>query len=172
MKKEELTRRHFISIVTVKNTILDDWTIIQTDGSRMADYKIILFHCLPHNEFARDEQGRELKAQRDDLVENTQFCIVGNYMIHRQRDRRYIWVTKLNLAQDEGIYQDDDESINKPKDRIKFYDSVKLDISALLFKQQQETIKQQVQMTEVPKAYFTTLKSTSGSKMEFYDNLI
>ena len=27
-------------------------------------------------------------------------------------------------------------------------------------------------MTEVPKAYFTTLKSTSGSKMEFYDNLI
>ena len=29
-----------------------------------------------------------------------------------------------------------------------------------------------IQMTEVPKAYFTTLKSRKGLKLNFYDNLL
>ena len=29
-----------------------------------------------------------------------------------------------------------------------------------------------IQMTEVPKAFFTTIKSRSGRKYQFYDNLL
>ena len=36
---------------------------------------------------------------------------------------------------------------------------------------EEEDIKH-VQMTEVPKAYFTTLKSRKGVKLYFYDNLL
>lgn len=66
------TRVDFISVLSVASTEA-------TSGS---EFKVIVFHC-------------ENAEQQRQLVKETQFCVVGNYLCHRQRSRRVVWVTQL-----------------------------------------------------------------------------
>ena len=89
-----MTRTHFISIISLKNLALEDPSVIDNEDLTKADFRVILFHC-------PDKTGK------DNLMKNTQYCFVGDYLCHRQRNRRYVWVTKLtDSAVNEGEEQD------------------------------------------------------------------
>ena len=66
------TRVDFISVLSVAST----------EATSAGEFKVIVFHC-------------ENAEQQRQLVKETQFCVVGNYLCHRHRSRRVVWVTQL-----------------------------------------------------------------------------
>ena len=156
----------FISVFSVPNTKQVD--AFSEIAGRRCEYKVIVFHCL--NE-----------AQQKQIVKETQFCVVGDYLCHRVRSKRVVWVTRLKDMDEDYIPEtklDDDDLFNLSllKDNAKsstdlFYSTIRsrgLNIVNMVLKSDVDHI----QMTEVPKAYFTTLQSQSNMHTTFYDSLL
>ena len=69
-----------------------------------------------------------------EFVENTQYCVVGNYLCHRKRFKHNIWVSKLKENVDALIQTE--TSVNRQKfiagDDFKRYESVCLSITKMM----------------------------------------
>lgn len=138
-------RDNFISVFQIKSTVGD---------SDKCAFKVIVFHCLD-------------AEHQNQMVKSTQYCVVGNYLCYRHRNKKVVWITELKQDFDAPIpvnsYEDDILETMFTK-----YQSKLLGISNMLERNDLEHI----QMTDVPKSYFTTIKDRTGKKLEFYNNLL
>ena len=62
----------FISVFDVENTHEFETREDKEDPANRCEFKLIVFHCLD----SKDQQQ---------LCRNTQFCVVGDYLCHRNR---------------------------------------------------------------------------------------
>ena len=95
---------------------------------------------------------------------------MGNYLCARGRKKRIVWVTELKKRTEDPIQQSilEYQPGLEEQQYYQKYPSRALPIHKLVEKSE---IKH-IQMTEVPKAFFTTVKKRKGLEMEFYDNLL
>ena len=152
--------KFFISTICVPNTAVNE----EIDGNtgKKTDFKYVVFHCL-------DEH------QQERMTRKTQFCVVGDYLCHRDRNARTIWVTQLKTEDQDFIPV---STINRAQvdvsQNILHDESYQMYVARPLFLQ--EIVGKRdighIQLTEVPKAYFSTQKSISASKMTFFSNLL
>ena len=160
MKKlaSNVRREHYISIYKVQN-VRDLKTSLLGGGDfddedlQISSFTVIVFHV-------------QKQVDQEMLVKNTQYCVVGNYLCHRYRHRQEIWVTKLKENVNDLIQasrKDTDLSV------VQSYKSICLSID----KMTRKVMVPHIQLTEVAKANFTTVKTMkSNNRMEFYDNLL
>ena len=64
----------FISVFQIENKIKNEVSMVDPDTKQPCQFEIILFHCL------NDEHKKQ-------MMKDTQFCVVGNYLCHRHRSR-------------------------------------------------------------------------------------
>lgn len=97
------------------------------------------------------------------MVSNTQYRIVGDYLCHRGRNSKTIWVTKLkekdqdfipvnSLEDDSNVYNERDSCGLDIKNITKYYDMG------------------QIQMIEIPKSSFKAIPSNGSN--ELYNSLL
>lgn len=82
---------------------------------------MIIFHTL-------DEEIQ------NEFVSNTQYCVVGNYLCHRRRNKQEIWVSKLKQNVDELIQDQKkvaEDKAAKMEDFYKEYRSVCINIDKM-----------------------------------------
>ena len=74
---------NYISIFKIEDTIdLKGSLVGSANKNETSAFTVIIFHAL--NEEIQNE-----------FVTNTQYCVVGNYLCHRRRNKQEIWVSKL-----------------------------------------------------------------------------
>ena len=84
-------------------------------------FTVIIFHAL-------DEETQ------NEFVSNTQYCVVGNYLCHRRRNKQEIWVSKLKQNVDDLIQSQKkvkEEDAVKIEDLYKEYQSVCINIDEM-----------------------------------------
>jgi len=74
----------YITVFSVKNS-----DFVEGD-TKKCDFKVIVFHCL------------DVEHQME-LTKNTQFCVVGDFLCHRIRSQRLVWVTRLKAEAEDFI---------------------------------------------------------------------
>lgn len=169
-KREKiLFRNNFITVLKVKNTLSEKVEPGQ-EPNEICQFKVLLFHC-------KDKEHQQL------MVQNTQYCYVGNYLCYRHRDERTIWVTKIkskekpipykdinNLyAYDDAEKSDLNKELGIDNRLVTAIRSKPLNINTLAG---QMGDIEHIQLTEVPKAYFTTIKSREMEGMKFFNNVL
>ena len=80
---------NYISIFKIEDT-KDLKTSLGVNPNETSAFTVIIFHAL-------DEKTQ------NEFVSNTQYCVVGNYLCHRRRNKQEIWVSKLKENVDELI---------------------------------------------------------------------
>ena len=74
---------NYISIFKIEDTIdLKTSLVGNAKENETSAFTVIIFHTL-------DEETQ------NEFVSNTQYCVVGNYLCHRRRNKQEIWVSKL-----------------------------------------------------------------------------
>ena len=144
----------FISVFNMENTKLEDGDHVK------CQYKVIVFHCLNP-----DHQNA--------IVKNTQFSVVGDFLCYRLRSRRIVWCTKLKKDGQEFIPVNNfsgnqNEAGGQYNLLYTKFTSVCISLADMLPKEDMDHI----QMTEVPKAFFSTIQQRDGFKLKFFDNLL
>ena len=89
---------------------------------------------------------------------------MGNYICYRNRHQKSVWITQVKDSKNDSI------SVNE--DYETFYtqkESSRLNLALML---EQSDDLEYIQMTEIPKGYFTTINGRTGRQLEFYDNLL
>ena len=82
-------KEHFISIYKVHNNHDPNRSLSLAFDCANA-FTVIIFHAL--------DAGTQTQ-----YVENTQYCVVGNYLCHRTKNKQFLWVTKLKENNDDLI---------------------------------------------------------------------
>ena len=99
------------------------------------------------------------------MVKNTQYCYVGNYICYRNRSQKSVWITQVKETGSD-ISVDDFENSD---DLYTKKESTRLNVALML---ERRDDLEYIQMTEVPKGYFTTIAGRTGRQLQFYDNLL
>lgn len=150
---------NYISIFKIEDQSKGVDTSLEVSETETAAFTVIIFHALD-----AETQG--------EFVNNTQYCVVGNYLCHRRRNKQEIWVSKLKANVDELIQDQkkvDEDKAAKIEDFYKEYQSICINID----KMTRKVMLPHIQLTEVPKAYFTTIKALKANETkQFYDNLL